>query len=89
MINKEQLNTYSKYCSEIIIDARDKFLNRLSVKLDNPNTSVKSYWSIIKNFLNIKRIPTIPPLLFNLMSDFKQKPGLFNSYISFQCTPIN
>ena len=25
----------------------------------------------------------------NLISDFKQKVNLFNSYFSFQCTPIN
>ena len=41
MINKEQLGSYSKYCSEIIIDGKDKFLNRLSMKLNYPNTSVK------------------------------------------------
>ena len=51
MINMEQLRTYSKYCSEIITDVKDKFLSRLKVKLDNPNTSAKSYWSIINNFL--------------------------------------
>ena len=38
MISKEELNSYSKYCSEIIIDAKDKFLNNLSLKLDDPNT---------------------------------------------------
>ena len=27
LINKEKLNTNLKYCSETIIDARDKFLN--------------------------------------------------------------
>ena len=42
VINKEELNSYSKYCSEIIIDAKDKILSRLGVKLDDPNTSVKS-----------------------------------------------
>ena len=43
MINKEQLNTHSKHCSEIIIDAKGKFLNKLSEKLDDPSTSTKSY----------------------------------------------
>ena len=42
MINKEELNSNWKYYSEIITDAKDKFLNRLSVKLDDPNTSAKS-----------------------------------------------
>ena len=41
MINKER-NIYSKYCFEIVTDAKDEFLNRLSVKLDKPNASAKS-----------------------------------------------
>ena len=60
--------------------------------LDNLNTSTKLYCSIVNNFLNNKKIPTIPPLLFNgttRISDFKQKANLFNSYFSSQCTPIN
>ena len=91
MINKEELNSYSKYCSQIITNAKNKFLNRLIVKLDGLNTSVKSYWSIINNFLNNKKISTIQPLLFNgnLISDFKQKVNLFNSQFSSQCTPID
>ena len=91
MINKEELNSCSKYCSQIITNAKNKFLNRLIVKLDGLNTSVKSYWSIINNFLNNKKISTIQPLLFNgnLISDFKQKVNLFNSQFSSQCTPID
>ena len=50
MVNKEELNSYSKYCTEIITGTKDKFLNRLSVKLDSPNTSAKPYWSITKKF---------------------------------------
>ena len=78
-INKEELNSYSKCCSEIIIDANNKFLNKLSAKLDDQNTSAKFSWSIINNFCN-KKISTAPRLLFNgtLISDFKQKSSLFN-----------
>ena len=43
VINKEELNSYSKHCSETITDAKDKFLNRQSVKLEDPNTSAKLY----------------------------------------------
>ena len=90
-VNKEELHSYSKYCTEIITDAKDKFLNRLIVKLDDPNKSAKLHWSIINNFLNNKKNPTIPPLLFNgtLISDFKQKSDLFSSYFCSQCTPID
>ena len=63
----------------------------LSVKLDDLNTTLKSYWSITNIFLNSKKIPTIPPLLFNgtLISVVKQKSGVFNLNFSSQCTPIN
>ena len=56
MVNKKELNSYSKYCTEIITDAKDKFLNRPSVKLGDPNASAKSYWYIINNSLNKKKI---------------------------------
>ena len=61
-VNKEELHSYSKYCTEIITDAKDKFLNRLNVQLGDSNTSAKSCWSIINNFLNNKKICTLPPL---------------------------
>ena len=90
MISKEERNSYSKYCFEIITDTKDKFLIRLSVRLDDPNTSTKSYWSNINNFLNNKKILTILSLLFNgnLISDLK-KANLFNSYFSSQCILID
>ena len=73
MINKEELNSYSKYWSEIITDAKDKFLNRLSVKLDDPNTSAKSYWSIINNFLQQKNSYYTTSLLSDSNFRFKIK----------------
>ena len=62
-------------------------IHQPSVKLNDPNTSAKSYWSIINNFHN-KKVSTIPPPLFNVtqISDFKQ---LFNSYFSSQRTSSN
>ena len=64
MINKKQLNIYPKDCSKIIIDVKNKFLNTLSVKLDDPNTSAKSYWSIINNFTTYTTIVHPPIHLF-------------------------
>ena len=67
-----------------ITDAKDKFLNRLSVTSHYQNISANPYWSVINNSLNNKIILTIPPLSFNttLISDFKQKVNLFNSFFS-------
>ena len=43
------------------------------MKLNNPKTSSKTYWSILKTFYNGRKIQIIPPLLKDdkLESDFK------------------
>ena len=58
----------------------------MSAKLDNPETVLKTYWSIINKFLS----NIIPPVLVNgeLVSDFEQGANLFNNYFASQCTPI-
>ena len=35
------------------------------MKFNDPKTSAKTYWSILKSFYNISKIPLIPPLLVN------------------------
>ena len=71
-------------CTKLIVEAKDKHLTKLSLKLDNPDTAPKTYWSIINRFLNNKKIPIIPPVLFGgkLISDFEKKAELFNDYFT-------
>ena len=49
------------------------------MKLPNPETSPKAYWSILKSFANDKKIPMIPRLYHNgnFITDFRQKYELF------------
>ena len=56
------------------------------MKLSNPETSSKAYWSILKSFVNDKKIPIIPLLYHNgnFISDFCQKAELFNSFFAEQ-----
>ena len=58
------------------------------MKLNNPKTSSKTYWSILKTFYNGRKIPIIPTLLKDgkLESDFKIKPNYFNDFFASQCT---
>ena len=60
-------------CTKLIIEAKDKHLAKLSSKLDNHDAVPKTYWSITKRFLNNKKIPIIPSVLFEgkLISDFE------------------
>ena len=48
-----------------IEESKQNYYSRLSSKLLDSKTSPKSYWSILKTFLNNKKIPCIPPLLHN------------------------
>ena len=63
---------------------------KLSTKLANPSTSSKSYWSILKIFVNGKKIPIISPVLVNdkFVTNFLEKANLFNEFFSKQCQPL-
>ena len=59
-------------------------------KLNDPNTSKKSYWKIVNRVMNKCRSPKIPPLLINnqFILECKEKVKLFNDFFSQQCKPI-
>ena len=59
---------------------------KLSSKLNNRDTAPKTYWFIRNMFLNNKKIPNIPPVLFEgkLISDFEKKAELFNNHFASQ-----
>ena len=60
-------------------------------KLFNKATSSKAYWSILKTFLNDKKIPCIPPVFHNnkFVIDFKEKVELFPTFFAEQCSLPN
>ena len=65
------------------IDKRKNDYNcHLASKLNNPKTSIKTYWSIVKSFYSGKKILLTPLLLYNstLITDLKQKVDLFNIF---------
>ena len=45
-----------------IEESKEKYYTKLSSRLADPLTSPKTYWSILKTFLNNKKNPCIPPL---------------------------
>ena len=76
--------------SEMIENRKETYFYDLSVKLNNPQTSHKTYWSIIKSCYNGRKIPIIPPLSVNgkIITDFNEKANLFNNCFSSQCNPL-
>ena len=51
--------------SEMIPNRKEKYFYDLSLKVNNPQTSPKTYWSIIKSCYNGRKAPIIPPLSAN------------------------
>ena len=65
--------------------------NRLiASKLNDTIVAPKTYWSLLKSFVNGKKIPVMPPILVNdqLMINFFEKVNLFNKFLTQQCNTI-
>ena len=71
-----------------IEESKEKYYTKLSRRLADPLTSPKTCWSILKTFLNNKKIPCIPPLFHEnkFITDFKEKTELFNHFFVNQCS---
>ena len=77
MLEPKFLNLYS--------ESKDKYYNKLAMKLTNLKTNSKNYWSILTIFYNGRKITIISPLLKDgkLESDFKIKANHFNFFFCF------
>ena len=84
------LQDASQQISDLIQSSRDEYFSRLAKKLNNPKTSAKTYWKILKTFVNGKKIPSIPPLLENgkYVTNFSTKANVFNTFFAQQCTDV-
>ena len=62
----------------------------MSAKLPDPSTPSKSYWSILKTFVNGQKNSVILPLLVNdkFVTNVLEKANLFNDFFSKQCQPV-
>ena len=71
--------------------SKEQFYSWILNKLMDPTTSLTACWSILKTFLNNKKIPCIPPIYHNnnYITDFKEKAEIFNNFFVKQCTIVN
>ena len=74
-----------------IVESKENYYTKLSNRLADPVTSPKTYWSILKTFLNNKKIPCIPPLFHEnkFITDFKETAELFNHFFVNQCSLLS
>ena len=85
------MNEFTSGLSSIISQRREEYHFQFAKKSNDPQTNVKTYWSILKTIFNGRKIHVIPPLLIDgkLVSDFKEKANKFNGFFIRQCTPLN
>ena len=78
--------------SNLISNTNIEYHSKLAAKLVvNTSTSAKTYWSILKTFANVRKIPAIPLLLINseFISNFKTEANFSNRFFNQQCTAIS
>ena len=85
---RRQLNCLQDRLNDSIEALKQKYYCRMTNKLTNAEKSSKAYWSILKSFLNNKKIPFIPLLFYEnrFITNFKEKAELFNSFFADQCS---
>ena len=76
--------------NQLIQKAKQNYLSKVLKKLNDPLTSTKCYWSLLKTLLNDKKISCIPPIFHSnkYIIDFKEKSEIFNAFFAEQCSLI-
>ena len=90
-IDYTSLNVLTIDISNAISSSKLKYHERLANKLNDPKTYPKTYWAILKTFLNASKIPLVPPLLVEnkLVTHFLDKANVFYNFFAKQCNPIS
>ena len=85
------MNSITQDISNAVNSSKLKYRERLAPNLNDPKTAPKTYWKILKTFVNGTKIPLIPPSQVGnqLATEFLVKANLFNNYFSQQCTTVN
>ena len=75
---------------QIISFSKAKYHERLPIKLNDPKTAPKTYWSILETFANGSKIPLMPALLVNneFVTKFLVQANLVNYLFRERCRPI-
>ena len=82
-----KLRESTTLASNLIKETKSSYFANLGKRLNDPLTLPKTYWSILKRFVNKVKIPSVPPLLVNgiFETDFQKKAGIFNVFFANQC----
>ena len=87
-LDKQLLHSLQQHLSKSIENAKNKYFFRISEKLNNPNTSTKCYWALIKTLLKGKKVPCV--LQFLIIIDMSEilKRNVNFSILTFQINAL-
>ena len=85
--DKVRLDNFLKECQKAVENGKLTYLASMEKKLNNPNTSQKSYWKIINKVLNKCKAPKMLPLLVNntFVLNYREKAKLLTDFFTRQC----
>ena len=88
--DKLRLDSFRSECQQAVEKAKINYLTKLGNKLNDPDTSSKSYWKIINRVMNKSRAPKIPSILVEnvFILNCKEKAKHFNDFFTKQCKLI-
>ena len=74
----------------MIFNKKNFHYNQPAQKLNDPKTISETYWGLLKNFYDGKKVPLVPPLPLNnkLEPDFKLKAKFLNKFFGDKYTAI-
>ena len=83
------LNKLSEDLTNAITNLKLAYYRRIASKLNDPNSAPKTYWSILKSFVNGKKIPLIPPILVKDQLVTYLMNSLLNNVILLKMTALS
>ena len=85
-----QFQEATNLVSKVIANRKQDYHGNVALNRNNPETSTKTYWSILKTFYNSKKISVICPLIINnkLVSNFKRRKQITLIVFCFPLHPV-
>ena len=89
-IDLDKVFEKSAECTTEIHETKKQYILKMTNKLEDAFTALKTYWNIVNHLLFNKKIHVILPFLVyqNFVSQFNKKADLFNNFFASTCTPI-
>ena len=89
-IDYQKLHDIRSEISRMISKRKKQYYDQLSKKLNDPLTSSKTYWSMLKTFYSGTKIPLIPPIIIDnkVITNFRGKANVFNNFFASKCMSI-